>query len=159
MNLAEVTHPDHRVERASRRYARTLLTGTNPHRGDGDIREQVQRYQEARVRLATMEQQVRQLLNDRDVPYWFCIHYVNFARRVNRVMSRFESKTRWYMVQEAVARWQAYGCDTEILEEICRVVLDLDPDEQTTEGTAGRIPPGNPVAGPGLDSTGKEENR
>lgn len=138
MNLAEITHPDRRVEMASRRYARTLLTGSNPHRGDGNIREQVQRYQEATVRSALLAQQVRLLLNDRDVPNWYCMLYANFARRVAKVMSKFGAKTRYLMVQEAVVRWQAYGCEREILHEVSRSVLGYDLDEPE------RCPDNNP---------------
>ena len=131
MQLKDISHPDAGVEKACRRYARGLMKGTNQSRRDGNIREQVQRYQDYIVGAEFLRLRVTAVLDKADVPSYFRVLYLDFARRVDKVMRKFDKRTRLYLAHEAVARWLDYGCRQEVMCEICRTALSFDIEKET----------------------------
>jgi hypothetical protein len=136
MRLSEITHPDRRVERACRRYARSLNAGMNQRRCDGDVREQVRRYEETAIRHSLIETQVRELLDRRDISLRHALTYDNFAKRVARVLRDHGGRTRLNLVKLAFDQWLEYGCELAVLSEICRTVFDYDITAPGPEETA-----------------------
>ena len=136
MKLGEIEHPDRRVERASRRYARSLIAGMNQRRCDGDVREQVRRYEETAVRHSFIEARVREIIDARGVTRWSALTYDNFARHVAKVLQNNGGETRRYLVKLAFDRWLRYGCEPAVLSEICRVVFDYDLEAGNDEARA-----------------------
>jgi len=136
VKLTDIYHPNNRVERACRRYARSLMNGSNSRRGDGNIKEQVQRFQESSERYSLVNLKVRQLLNSYPIPHWCSLLYVNFTNHVTKIMDRYESRTRYYLVLESLNRWMAYGCQEKVLKQICRELLNYDVDKAAQEANA-----------------------
>ena len=130
MNLADITHPDPRVQRACRRYASALVRHSGMRRGDGNLKEQLGRYLQATERHQVLVRRVREVLEDYDIPMSLGQPYRNFAARVLRVMGKFELRTRHILILEAVDRALAYGCDRQILKRICREVCGYDFEER-----------------------------
>jgi len=133
MNIASITHPDPRVQRAGRKYAAALLNHTNPNRGDGNLREQVQNFMESSERYHVMVRRMREVLDELAIPQAMGLVYRNFGLRVLKVMDRFALRTRHILVLEAVDRALMYGCDRQVLFRISREVLDYDIDKMAAE--------------------------
>jgi len=133
VNLADITHPDPRVQRACRRYASALMRNSSMRRGDGNLKEQLGRYLQATERLQVLSRRVREVMEEQGVPLSAILPYRNFARRVLKLIDKFEMRTRYIMVMEAVGDAVAYGCDQAILVRICRDVLGYDIEDRGQE--------------------------
>jgi hypothetical protein len=133
MNTREVSHPDPRIRRAGCKYAAAILNHTNPCRGDGNMKEQVQRFVESVERYQLMSRRVREVLLEYGIPVAFHLVYRNFANRVLKVKDKFELLTRHIQILEAEQRAVMYGCDRQVLERICRDVLDYDVEKMAAE--------------------------
>jgi len=92
MQLKDISHPDAGVEKACRRYACSLMKGTNQSRKDGNIREQVQRYEDYAVGAECLRLRVSVVLDQAGVPMCFRALYLGFAKRVDKVMRKFDSR-------------------------------------------------------------------
>jgi len=114
-----------RVGRASRRYAATIKYGRNPPRGDGDVREQAQRFEQAMVWREMRLAVVRRVLERLDILPYQQWHYLNFAKRVDKLARNFEALALRMQVGHAVDRWTDLGCDRGVLRSICREVFEI----------------------------------
>ena len=133
MNIADISHPDPRIQRTCRRYALGLMRNPNVRRGDGNVQEQVQNYMESTERYQILSLRVREILTEYDIPYSVSLVYRNFANRVLKVMDKYELLTRHIQILEAVDRGIMYGCDRQILFRICRDILGYDIEETGRE--------------------------
>ena len=102
-------------------------------RGDGNLKEQLGRYLQATERLQVLSRRVREVMEEQGVPLSAILPYRNFARRVLKLIDKFEMRTRYIMVMEAVGDAVAYGCDQAILVRICRDVLGYDIEDRGQE--------------------------
>ena len=116
------------AERAANRYESSLRHGSNPHRSDGNTDEQAERFRAAAERADLRTLQLRQVLGDLGVPVSLYCIYRNFALHVDKLIREYDHETLRNLVNHALARWTAHGCQPEVLKEICKQVFGLEVD-------------------------------
>ncbi len=116
------------VARATRRYAGSVRQGSVPCRADGDSGSQTNNYRDAAERSELRYEQVKKVLCDLGVPTIQFVTYRGFSLHVDKLFRDYEGETLRARVLDAMLRWQCYGCDPKVLEEICRTVFNLETD-------------------------------
>ena len=116
------------VERAMGRYMAKLRQGENPCRSDGDSAGQIQNYRDALERAELRYTQVRQVLCESGMKPVYFIFYRNFGFHLDKLFRAHSGETLRTGVAAAIARWQFYGCELEVLKAICREVFKLEVD-------------------------------
>jgi hypothetical protein len=113
------------VTRRYRKYEQSLKSGTVAARGDGDTQAQYLHYRESRERMRARNNQVRQLLFERELPMCSFAAYCNYARHLGSVCGEYQAATLRHLVYMALDRWCAKGLDREVLLVIAEEVFGL----------------------------------
>ncbi len=113
------------VETAVRRYAYTVRQGSSPCRADRNAEGQAANYREAAERTELRAEQIRHVLNERGVSLIQFMVYRNFGLHVDKLCRGYSGESLRLMVLDAITRWTCYGCNSEILTEICLQVFGL----------------------------------
>jgi hypothetical protein len=114
------------VESAVRRYAGSIRQGTSPCRTDLDAGLQAANYREAAERAELRAVQVRQVIMERGVSLIQFMIYRNFGLHVDKLFRDYSGESLRLQVLDAITRWVCYGCEPEVLKEICQRVFALD---------------------------------
>ena len=113
------------VECAVRRYAGSVRQGSVPCRADGDAEGQAANYREAAERAELRAEQVRKVIMERGVSLIQFVMYRNFGLHVDKLFRAYSGESLRLQVLDAIQRWSCYGCEPEVLTEICRSVFCL----------------------------------
>jgi hypothetical protein len=114
------------VDCAVSRYFRSVRRGSVPCRADGDANSQAANYREAVERAELRAEQIRHILNERGVPLIQFVVYRNFGLHVDKLCRVHSGESLRLMVTDAIARWTCYGCDRDILKQVCSRVFGLE---------------------------------
>ena len=115
------------VECAVRRYAGSVRQGSVPCRADGNAAGQPANYREAAERTELRADQVRRVIMAHGVPLIQFVTYRNFGLHVDRLCRDYSGEALRLRTNDAIQRWQSYGCRPEVLSAICARVFGLDP--------------------------------
>jgi len=115
------------VECAVRRYAGSVRQGSVPCRADGNAAGQAANYREAAERTELRADQVRRVIMAHGVPLIQFVTYRNFGLHVDRLCRDYSGEALRLRTNDAIQRWQSYGCRPEVLSAICARVFGLDP--------------------------------
>ena len=115
------------VECAVRRYAGSVRQGSVPCRADGIAVGQAANYREAAERTELRADQVRRVIMAHGVPLIQFVTYRNFGLHVDRLCRDYSGEALRLRTNDAIQRWQSYGCRPEVLSAICARVFGLDP--------------------------------
>jgi hypothetical protein len=116
------------VDRAVRRYAATLRQGTTPCRADGKSASQTDNYRDATERAELRYAQIKEVLCDSGVTVCQFVVYRSFGLHVDRLCRDYSGEALRLRTNDAVQRWQSYGCRPEVLKGICKQVFALKVD-------------------------------
>jgi hypothetical protein len=114
------------VECAVWRYANAIRQGSSPCRADRDADNQAANYREAAERAELRAEQVRHVIMAAGVPLIQFMIYRNFGLHVDKLFRDYSGESLRMMVKDAIERWKSYGCDGDILTQICSQVFGLD---------------------------------
>jgi hypothetical protein len=113
------------VECAVRRYAGSVRQGSVPCRADGNADGQAANYREAAERTELRADQVRRVIMAHGVPLIQFMIYRNFGLHVDKLFRDYSGEALRLRTNDAVQRWQSYGCKLEVLAAICEQVFGL----------------------------------
>ncbi len=114
------------VDRAVPRYRATLRQGTNPGRADGDVAGQAENFRDALQRADLRYSQVKEILYSAGIITTQFIYYHNFTLHLDKLFRRHSGETLRYLAQQALSQWTCYGCDHDVLRQICSQVFGLE---------------------------------
>jgi hypothetical protein len=114
------------VECAVRRYAGSVRQGSSPCRADGNAEGQAANYREAAERTELRAEQVRKVIMEHAVSLIQFMIYRNFGLHVDKLFRDYSGETLRARVSDEMLRWQCYGCNPDVLAEICLKVFALD---------------------------------
>ncbi len=101
-----------------------------------DLREQMfVHVQAAFADLCSMEERVRQVLNQSDVPTILYVAYLDYARQLYK-LSRQKNISGGSFARESqvlLEKWQGRSLDPEVLARVRHDVFDVPPDEEPGE--------------------------
>jgi hypothetical protein len=118
------------VESAVSRYVRSVRQGSVPCRADGDAEGQAANYREAAERAELRAEQVRHVIMEHGVSLIQFALYRGFGLHVDKLFRDYSGESLRARTLDAVLRWQAYGCQPEILQTVCHEVFGLDCGRQ-----------------------------
>lgn len=118
------------VKKGCRKYERALVHGEVPHRLDGNVRGQFERFGAAMEQTALLQTRVRQVLCSAGVQSCRFVPYYNFALSVEKLTRMDQREDVLTLVRIAISRWVARGCERAVLERICTDVFSISPAEQ-----------------------------
>lgn len=113
------------VKKGCRKYERALVHGTVPHRLDGNVRGQFERFGAAMEQEALLQTRVRQVLCSDGVQSCRFVPYYNFALSVEKLTRMDQREDARTLVGVAVSRWVARGCERAVLERVCTDVFNI----------------------------------
>ncbi|MEO0080405.1 MAG: hypothetical protein ABIK44_07005 [candidate division WOR-3 bacterium] len=113
------------IDRALKRYQQALRFGSGTRRLDDNIEAQVDNYWQGYWPIQLTDSMVKRFLMERGVALTQFVAYANFARRVMRILRRYEAQTRMAEVCHAIDVWERQGLVREVLTMLCREVFDL----------------------------------
>ncbi len=123
------------VKRGCRKYERALVHGEVPHRLDGNVRGQFERFGAAMEQAALLQTRVRQVLCSAGVHSCRFVPYYNFALSVEKLMRIDQGEDVRALVGIAISRWVSRGSERAILLRICRDVFNIsDIDSSARPG-------------------------
>jgi hypothetical protein len=114
------------VDRATRRYAGSVRQGSVPCRADGDSGSQTENYRDAAERSELRYEQAKKVLCDLGVPTIQFVTYRGFSLHLDKLFRDYEGETLRARTNDAMLRWQCYGCNPDVLRAICGTVFSLD---------------------------------
>jgi hypothetical protein len=120
--------PEHAVgsvKKGCRKYERALVHGEVPHRLDGNVRGQFERFGAAMEQTALVQTQVRQVLCSAGVQPCRFVPYYNFALSIEKLRRMDQREDAHALVCIAVGRWVSLGCEHAVLLRICRDVFGM----------------------------------
>ena len=113
------------VKRGCRKYERALVHGEVPHRLDGNVRGQFERFGAAMEQAALLQTRVRQVLCSAGVQSCRFVTYYGFARHLGKLLRIDQGEGASALVWIAISRWLARGCERAVLERICTDVFSI----------------------------------
>ena len=116
------------VDRAVQRYAAALRQGIASCRADGKSASQTDNFRDATERAELRYAQINEVLCNAGVIVCQFVVYRSFGLHVDKLCRDYSDESLRLRVRDAVQRWQAYGCEPEVLTEICRRVFALELD-------------------------------
>ncbi len=116
------------VDTAVRRYAGSIRQGSSPCRADGNAGGQAANYREAAERAELRAEQVRHVIMEHGVSLIQFVLYRNFGLHVDKLFRAYSGESLRLQVSDAIARWTSYGCDRDILGQVCSGVFGLETD-------------------------------
>jgi len=116
------------VDRAIGRYADALRQGANPCRADGDSAGQTENFRDAFERASLRYSQIKEVLCDAGVTVCQFVVYRSFGLHVDKLCRDYSGETLRERALDAILRWKCYGCNPEVLKEICKQVFTLEVD-------------------------------
>ncbi|MBM3323007.1 hypothetical protein FJY69_05980 [candidate division WOR-3 bacterium] len=125
MNNQDRPHPSPASERAARRYAIKLKTGALRPRADGNVEGQIERFRSAAIRADLRTIQLRKVLGDLGVPVTLYATYRAFTLHVDKLIREYSHETLRQLINHALGRWTALGCDPDVLKAVCERVFEL----------------------------------
>jgi len=114
------------LDRACRRYVRAAKQGRLPVRGDGDVADQVEQYRAAMMRERWLVDSTRAVLAECRITRATELPYLNFARRVDKLVRKYSEQTLANEVRRAAELWVLNGARREVLVQILRRVFELE---------------------------------
>ena len=114
------------VDTAVRRYAGAIRQGSSPCRADGDAGGQTANYREAAERAELRAVQVRQVIMERGVSLIQFMIYRNFGLHVDKLFRDYSGESLRLRADDAIARWTSYGCNHEVLKQVCSQVFGIE---------------------------------
>ena len=122
------------VDCAVRRYAGSVRQGSVPCRADGNADGQAANYRDAAERTELRAEQVHRVIMAAGVSLIQFMTYRNFGLHVDKLFRDYSGESLRLRVLDAIDRWTSYGCDPQVLSEICETVFGLTPAGKAVSG-------------------------
>jgi len=114
------------VDRAVQRYAASLRQGSNPCRADGKSESQTENFRDAFERASLRYAQIKEVLCGAGVIVCQFVVYRSFGLHVDKLCRDYSGESLRLRVLDAVTHWTCYGCEPEVLKELCWKLFALE---------------------------------
>jgi len=112
---------------AIERYRRKVIRNMAGVLPSETIKQMIDNYAIAQSRIALVDQKVRTVLAEQNVPSLFLVHYLAYGRKVWATARRYSGKTGDRQIQILRQYWAKQGLNETVLEQIEHNVRALLP--------------------------------